>query len=233
MKLYDFLTSLEFNQAREHLHAPLISPANLLVTHDISPVFAQYFSHEDHQISLDTLDVKNGLLYFKNILVTANLAAYSGLNFPRIHLSNCQKIQELRAEGHTKTIMISHQLSQIRKVENLNHHRKTQESEQLTLQICRYCLAQLAWGGYHFYVEKQRKNEIIKNFKLIEFYHMYENAQVQAIFSTLQKLPPQFTQLNNLIIALKQEQIQFKHRQQTTIQMLNQQEIFNLEHHMT
>lgn len=179
MELIDFLKVDYFNQLREKMNAPLLDISDLPFRNGIS--YADLYDLQDGvEVTIDDIEIgSSGLLYYKGVLVTLNIKDVlqrreGQASLPKLHLCDCQKIKDMKNAGRIQRYIssnLNHRQREIRFVSNYSHSSKTELHQ---LDVCKYCLAQLQWKGYHSGMSMNEKNYIAQNVDLVEFYQEFE-----------------------------------------------------------
>lgn len=195
MQLYDFLKDDTFNSLRHKMQAPLIDAAALpyrpgLTYIDIFEIF------DGKEIDFSEIENdENGLLYHKGVLISLNIKDVNSLsgeeNLPRLHISFCKTLQEMKDGGRFKRYITSCETSTEREI-RFNNAKVIMSK----LDVCRFCLDKLHWKEFHVYLPSKVKDKIVNEFDLKEFYKTYE-PQFYSDFSGILYRESDHLPLNN------------------------------------
>lgn len=133
------------------------------------------------EINLEDVDVNSGgLLSYKGLQVVLYIKDHrhfisqslKGKSGYRFHVSECQKIEEMRNEGRFERYVVSRNVSGQFIVVG-NHYGN--DIEGITkLDVCRYCLRKLNYNNYRNKI-KNEKNGIVENFDISRFFSKYSS----------------------------------------------------------
>lgn len=190
MELINFLKADFFNQLREQMQAPLLDVSDLPFRNGIT--YADIYDlQEGKEVTIEDIEISaTGLLYYKGVLVTLNikdvLQRGDGNDaLPKLHLCDCKKIKEMKTAGRIERYIsstLNHRKRELRFISNYSHSAK---KEYHDLDVCKYCLGQLKWKGYHSGLTANEKNYLAKNVDLVEFYQEYEPQFYQELINLL------------------------------------------------
>lgn len=190
MEFVDFLKVDFFNQLRDQMGAPLLDISDLPFRTGIT--YADIFDlYEGQEIGIDDVQVSTeGLLYYKGVMVTLNIQdafqrGNTEENLPRLHLSNCKKINEMKTAGRIQRYISSSRNDKVRKIRFIANENYIVKTKNCDLDVCKYCLAQIRWQGYHSGMTQDEKNNISKNLDLNQFYKQFEPQFFQEMIDLL------------------------------------------------
>ena len=191
MELINFLKAGFFNQLREQMQAPLLDVSDLPFRNGIS--YADLYDlQEGKEVTIEDIEISaEGLLYYKGILVTLNiqdvLKRREGQDslLPKLHLCDCQKIQDMKNAGRIQRYISSTLNHRVRKIRFNSSHSNSFTTSFENLDVCKYCLAQLGWKGYHSGMSIKEKNDIAQNVDLVEFYKAFEPQFYRELINLL------------------------------------------------
>ena len=189
MKLPDFTQDVSLNALRRAMGAELREfkpPQNEDV---LTPEEINRLAREGIEIPLDQVDVlPDGTLAYKNqrvVLYIRDVKQFrnrspSDDGLPRYHVTDCDKLQEMRANHRYERYVVSTRETgefQINLMRN-DHYQQSDER----LKICQFCLGKLNWDN--FTVRRQHKRErltIVRAFTLAKYFSVYPKTFIKVM----------------------------------------------------
>lgn len=179
MQLYDFLKDSNLNNLRNKMKAPLIDTSEMpykpgIVYSDIFDVF------DGKEVDFQELAVgEKGFLYHKGILISLNIKDVNQMSheekLPRLHISFCKTLQEMKSGGRFKRYITSCKDNSIRDIRFVSsNHRNGFKLVTSELDVCKFCLEKIRWNGYRSNMSMLDKDRLVKEFDLAEFYKKFE-----------------------------------------------------------
>lgn len=92
----------------------------------------------------------------------------------KYHVADCEKLEEMRAKNRFQRYVITNDLSgefPVTGVDSIN--RKKKIAGKIRLNVCKYCLNYLNYGGYAS--NRGKKDEIFQHFDLNQFFETYSS----------------------------------------------------------
>lgn len=198
MELIDFLASDFLNGLRQQMKAALLDYSELPFRNGIS--YAELFDiYDGVEVGIDEIDISaGGLLYYKGVLVSLNIQdvfqrkGYDE-HLPKLHICDCQKIKDMKNAGRLQRYISSGKHHRMREIRFVGNHQHSVKTERSNLDVCKYCLAQIKWQGYHTGLPSTEKDHSAKSFNLAEFYQHYEpqfyQEMIDVLYSDQDKVP--------------------------------------------
>lgn len=190
MELIDFLKDDYLNALRVQMNAPLLDFTDLPFRNGIT--YAEVFDiYDGIDVDINEIEIStSGLLYYKGILVSLNIQdafqrSENEENLPKLHICDCQKIKDMKTAGRIQRYISSGRSDRRRKIRFISNHKYISKIDNFDLDVCKYCLAQLEWNGYHSGMSLAEKNQMARNFDLIEFYQKFEPQFYKELISIL------------------------------------------------
>lgn len=187
MKLPDFTNDPELNALRRVMGAPLrdyTPPAS--TTAPLTEAEIEILAKSGMDIPLDdvhvlpdgTLAYKNQrvVLYIRDVRNYRNNHSLDRQDLPRFHVSNCDKLKEMRANKRYDRYVVATRDDGIFQI-NLVGEFERKEQRELPLNICQFCLSTINWDNF---VARRRRakdrTSIVTAFKLKDFYERYDRT---------------------------------------------------------
>jgi hypothetical protein len=181
MKLPDFSFDAHLNALRERLGAPLRhyeggKSSGVLTIQEI-----EILAREGLEIPLGDVNVlEDGTLIYKNrrvVLYIRDVKQYRKAEpdeLPRFHVSNCDKLQEMRANNRFERYVVATRDTGIFQINLKSYNSVAFEKSDKTLRVCQLCLGKLNWEGFkQIGSDRTRKRGLVNDFKLVRFFEVY------------------------------------------------------------
>ena len=181
MKLPDFSVDAQLNSLRERLGAPLrqyeAAQSSGMLTIDEIEILAR----EGLEIPLGDVKVlEDGTLIYKNrrvVLYIRDVKQYRKAEvdeLPRFHISNCDKLQEMRANNRFERYVVATRDTGIFQINVKSYNSNAFEKSDKALRVCQLCLSKLNWEGFkRLGGDRSRKRGFVTDFKLARFFEVY------------------------------------------------------------
>jgi hypothetical protein len=181
VKLPDFSIDVPLNALRERLGAPLraFKPAPLSGGLTIEEI--ESLAREGLDIPLqDVSFLEDGTLIYKNrrvVLYIRDVKQYRKAeadDLPRFHVSNCDKLQEMRANNRFERYVVATRDTGVFQINLKSYNSSAFEKSDKSLNVCQLCLAKLNWEGFRqLGGDRSRRRGSVANFKLQNFFKVY------------------------------------------------------------
>src|ERR1700692_1143337 len=147
MKLPDFSVDLQLNSLRERIGAPLrqyeaASSSGMLTVEEI-----EILAREGLDIPLQDVTVlEDGTLVYKNrrvVLYIRDVKQYRKTEpdeLPRFHVSNCDKLQEMRANDRFERYVVATRDTGVFQINLKSYNSSAFEKSDKALRVCQLCL---------------------------------------------------------------------------------------------
>lgn len=110
------------------------------------------------------------LLYIQDHRSRFEAARYDGSKGNKVHISFCQKLEEMRDSGRFERYVVTRDHSEFFRITG-GSHGWHEESDTTDLKVCKYCLRKLNFGGYAVPGNKKAFSE----FSFVKFFEQYES----------------------------------------------------------
>lgn len=181
MKLPDFSTDTQLNTLRELVGAPLRSfiPTSSSTTLTVQEI--EILAREGLEIPLQDVSVfEDGTLVYKGrrvVLYIRDVKQYRRTdtdNLPRFHVSNCDKLQEMRANNRFERYVVATRDAGLFQINLKRYNATAFEKSDEPLRVCQFCLTKLDWEGFRqTRGDRIRKREAVSEFRLGRFFEIY------------------------------------------------------------
>lgn len=148
---------------------------------DFSINFQQLKSREGIEISLDEIELKDGVWSYQGHHVLLFIPdqwdidkVIAGIEEGRkFHLSDCKTLTDMRNKGRIKRYQVTNNTEGIFKVHGISQKSREKRYAEVALHVCKNCLECLNYQDYNKknYAHKQ---EVYHNFNLEEFFNSYQ-----------------------------------------------------------
>lgn len=139
------------------------------------------------EIPLDQVRVlPDGTLAYKNARVVLYIRdvnqyrrhAIGDDNLPRYHISDCTKLQEMRANNRFDRYVVATREDglfelNIRAADSSRYRGQTHR-----LRVCQFCLGKIHWDGFEYKIPTVHKRKIVGEFTLSRFFERYKKTLV-------------------------------------------------------
>ena len=145
---------------------------------------------EDQGIELDSIDelrvLDDETLAYKDsrvLLHIRDVKTYHGRvgkrdNLPKFHVSNCRTLQEMRMKNRFGRYVVATR-DDGKFLINLQNAYRSWDEKLIELDVCKYCLAHLAFDGYSLKLSKHNRLRIFNAFTLKEFFSRYPKSPIK------------------------------------------------------
>ena len=180
MKLHDFYDDEALLELRNQMAAPLPIEFNVVgtfknITRDELDRLPKGGINGDLINDIKILD--DGTLTYKGeqrVLVHIQDVRMhqDSFNLPKFHISYCQALKEQQSENkfHVRYVFTNADdgIFHIRLIKN-----NLPKPQSTKLQVCKYCLSNINWGGYLDAKTSERRNNMFNLFSLKDFFEKY------------------------------------------------------------
>lgn len=176
MKLPNFLDWAQLNELRQTMEAPLAERfGRQLVAKEIAlPPIPERLHGEGIDVAFDEIQVlEDGTLGYKGYRVLVyirDVAAYGRrTELPKFHVTYCTKLEQMRRNNRWSKYVVANRDDGKFKI-NLTEQGV---SKTVPLNVCQMCLAEIAWKGFRFEMDKVSRTKAVSDFALGEFFERY------------------------------------------------------------
>lgn len=145
---------------------------------------------EGIEIDISDVDINEGaLLNYKGLHVILYIKDHrkyldktiNGTSSYRFHISDCDKIQEMKSNQRLERYVVTQNTSgQFKVTGTINGRQKEVVAE---IKVCKLCLKKINYKGYAT-KDMYLKNQIFDNFKILDFFSMYSSYFSELPLST-------------------------------------------------
>ena len=180
MKLYDFYGDEALSDLRNRMSASL--PTGFVVQRSVNKITIEELNRlarggiDGDLGEIEVLD--DGTLAYKGqqrVLVhIKDVSLYHDkFNLPKFHISYCKTLKEQKDKGryHLRYVFTHNDdgLFHIRLIKS----KTNIQPESSPLKVCQFCLSNLNWKGFLELGDRVKKNEIVTQFSLKEFFEAF------------------------------------------------------------
>lgn len=176
IKLPNFLHWSQLNQLRHTMGAPLAERfGKRQVAKEIAlPPIPERLHGEGIDVAFDDIQVlEDGTLGYKGYRVLVyirDVAAYGrSSELPKFHVTYCTKLEQMRRNNRWSKYVVANRDDGKFKI-NLTDQNI---SKTVRLSVCQRCLAEIAWKGFSFEMDKPSRTKAVGVFALSEFFEKY------------------------------------------------------------
>jgi hypothetical protein len=181
MKLPDFLADAQLDALRAKIGAPIRLYAPTLSSDTLTVAEIDALAREGLDIPLqDVTILDDGTLVYKNrrvVLYIRDVKQYRKTEveeFPRFHVSNCDKLQEMRSNNRFERYVVATRETGVFQINLKRYNSGTFEKSERGLNVCQLCLSKLNWDGFkQIGNDRSRRRDFVTNFKLAKFFEVY------------------------------------------------------------
>ncbi len=187
MKLPDYTRYEPLNQLRALMGAELgqFTPAknaNRLTVEEIDQL-----ARSGIEIPLGQVrTLEDGTLAYKNsrvILYIRDVPQYrnTGIkqtDLPKFHVSDCQKLQEMRANKRFDRYVVATREDGQFEVNIISKGFHSVDRRLEALKVCQFCLGKLNWKGFDHVLPKARRDVMVSGFTLMDFFRIFGKSLV-------------------------------------------------------
>jgi len=186
MKLPDFFNDMRMNSLRlkmgipdqqygsfQYLSIKIETTPLMPTTTDIERVLIEGAGKEITYEELTVLE--DGTFAYKDLrvfLYIRDVRGYGGsITEPRYHFKSCKKIQEMQQAGKKQRYVVSNQRDGVFTINIFDKARHREEKRRLN--VCQFCLDEIAFDGFTFNLARQRRQQIVSDFTPKRFFDLY------------------------------------------------------------
>lgn len=182
MKLIDFKTFEPLERLRQIMGAEYITFSSRFNFQGIDIESLKLLETKGIDIDIEDLSYgKDKTIQYKGrrvILYIRDWTLYSSANFdslPKFHISYCNTLQK---KGKRRYVVASRNdgLFLVHKIEK----NRIVAKEEIKLDVCKNCLENLGWMGYHSKLSELEKQEIVDRFTLENFFKYYPKDLIDS-----------------------------------------------------
>lgn len=175
-RLPNFLNSAHLNALRFEMGAPL--SASFKVQSRYIPIelpVVERLRADGIDVGFEDIKVlDDGTLGYRGYRVLLYIRDVNNVGdrqtLPKYHISYCHALDRMRRQRRFERYVVANRDDGMFLV-NLMH--ESERSRVLPLNVCQYCLAQLAWNGFGSELSRQERMEYVRAFSLTEFFTRY------------------------------------------------------------
>lgn len=183
-KLINFFEHVEFNMLRFDMNAPLIPSFTSGKINLIDEDFIRRLGKEGIDID-DFSQIKkesDGTLTYQNKRVLVYIRDIKEYNeqqsLPKFHLAFCSTLETMtQASRFGRYVVYNGDDSNF----TVNFIGSPTRPDVKKLDVCKHCLALLRWNNYSARASQQFKEEIVRNFKIPDFFAKYPKDLLSII----------------------------------------------------